>query len=122
MKTMNFFDNNNFECKFKFNLRNNGIKFISVIEPYSLDNIFLVIKTNNKMCLMYLENLLYFSYVSLENEFNFEIKNNYFINNSLCKEKKEDNEILIKLNTRMMCSKEHDSLSEYFINDYSMNI
>ena len=121
-ETMNFFDNNNFECKFKFNLRNNGIKFISVIEPYSLDNIFLVIKTNNKMCLMYLENLSYFSCVSLENEFNFEIKNNYFINNSLCKEKKEDNEILIKLNTRMMCSKEHDSLSQYFINDYSMNI
>ena len=119
---MNFFDINTFEFKFKFNFAKNDIRYISMVEPSSLDNIFLVIKSNKKMCLMYLEDLSYFSVLHLENEFNSEIVNNYFINNSLSKEKKDDNEIIFKLNTRMMCCNDNYSSDKYFINDYSMDI
>lgn len=121
--SLNFFDKNNLQHKFTFNLDKNGIKYISMIKPF-YDNIFLVVKKNNKMCLMYLENN-YFSFVPLDNQLNVDvIENKKFIVNSLFKGKivDDDDEILFKLNTKMIYMKDFNSINECFINDFVIDI
>ena len=118
---MNFFDNVNFQYIFNFSLDNNGIKYMSMIEP-SFDNIFLMIKKNNKMCLIYLENN-YYSFVPLNNDYNLnDIENNQFISNSLFKKEIIDYEIIFKLNTKLIYSKDYSTINEYVINDFVMDI
>ena len=121
--TMHFLDNKTFSHNFSFNLENNGISYISTIEPSFFDNFFLVIKKNNKILLMYIDNISSFSYVPLVNEIDLaKTKNKQFIGNMVSKEKNEDNEVIFKLRTKMICSEENDSINEYYINDYSIKI
>jgi len=120
--SLNFFDKNNFVLKFAFNLDKNGIKYMSLIKPF-YDNIFLIVKKNNKMCLMYLENNSYFSFVPLDNQLSVNvIENKKFIVNSLFKGKIVDEEILFKLNTKIIYKSDFNSVNEYFISDFVMDI
>ena len=120
--SLNFFDKNNFVLKFAFNLDKNGIKYMSLIKPF-YDNIFLIVKKNNKMCLMYLENNSYFSFVPLDNQLSVNIiENKKFIVNSLFKGKIVDDEILFKLNTKIIYKSDFNSVNEYFISDFVMDI
>ena len=124
--SMKFFDNVNFEFKFNLNLNNCSIKYISMIEPLSFDNIFLVIKENNDIGLCYIENKEYISCVHLDNEncnLNL-IKYKKYIDNYLGKKIKEDNsyDIMQKMATKIIYSNDDESIKEYYIKNYSMNI
>jgi len=66
----------------------------------------------------------YFSFVPLDNQLNVDvIENKKFIVNSLFKGKIiEDDEILFKLNTKMIYMKDYESINECFINDFVIDI
>ena len=121
--SINFFDNLNFLPIFNLNLEKIGIKYISMIEPSLFDNIFLAIRTNKKICVIYMENNSFFSFVTLDNELNInENQKIQFIGNKLIKGKNEDNEDIYRLKVKIISSKDCDSINEYFINDYLIGL
>ena len=117
--SINFFDSITFENKYDFKLGNCDIKDILLFEPSYFDNIFLLIKNNNKSCLIYFEKDNFFSFIPIDNEINNKgIKNNDYITNSLSKQINIDNDSMLEINTKIICTEY--SKNEYIINNYTL--
>ena len=115
---INFFDSVTFEKKYDYQLAKCDIKNILLFEPFYFDNIFFIIKNNNKSCLIYLEKNNS-SFIPIDNEINIkEIKSNNYITNSLNKQIKEENDTMFEINTKMIC--DEYPKNEYIINDYTL--
>lgn len=115
---INFFDSVTFEKKYDYQLAKCDIKNILLFEPFYFDNIFFIIKNNNKSCLIYLEKDNS-SFIPIDNEINIkEIKSNNYITNSLNKQIKEENDTMFEINTKMIC--DEYPKNEYIINDYTL--
>ena len=119
---LNFFDSKTFEKKYDYKLDKLGkcdIKNILLFEPFYYDNIFFIIKNNNKSCLVYIENSNCDSFIPIDNEINIEeIKPNNYISNSLNKQIKEDDDTMFEINTKMICGEYPKN--EYIISDYTL--
>ena len=115
---INFFDSKKFEKKYDYKLGKCNIRNILLFEPFYLDNIFFMIKSNNKSCLIYIEKNTSFV-IPIDNEINKEeIKQNNYISNSLNKQIKEDNDTMFEINSKMICAEY--AKNEFIINDYSL--